>query len=1131
MNKNTHFLLAILLTFSFSCLANTKKTVTNIAEAIILTDDVDLTVTAATPFTDEGVVDIVNTDHAVLILNAVKPSAAFKLLKHVKINGADAKNGTNCQVKLYNRGCIILPYTDKGMLTVYSEPNFGGTSVNNFGTEHSGGYMNTLTEAKLNNKIRSFRLKRGYMVTFSTLPSGRGYSRCFIAADKDLEVAELPTVLDQRISSYRVFKWFDTGKPQVADAAGNTACCSALNVTSSYTWGVGQDMSPDFECVPNHIHEGWPAIADCGKVTYSPHMKTNNEPRNPSDDSPATLSEILANWEQLMATGMRLCSPSSWDGSDYWDGSGFLKEFFDSIDARGWRCDIIDLHGYWAEGSFSTNIPNWYNAVKRPVWVSEWCWGASWNKNGAFASGVTQAQVKSALQRICPVMNSQAYVERYYYWNSEADISKIYKGGALTPAGEYYSTINSGVGYNGKYDFIPTTPRQYDPQQFDIAIDGGKATISWYDPNGEYNQLMEVQRKLKGGQWTAIYTPEQKEKAAKYSFVDEEMADGANYRVHIIDVNGIHRYTDADLEAGDQVVTPEGQTYYAGGNLFANGDFNLGLTGWTSGTGNPLSQPQFEAVTAGGIDGDCYLQAYQSTAIGTAGSLKTVVAIEPQTDYLFRVGTCNGNANEKLSLSSDGKTESKVVAALSPSTEWQRQEFIFNSGDYSQAIVAFRNLGTAQIDKVELRRLFTNYDDAIADGEERDRINAQVAEEYETEHPDFDLSVRMAEELEALLAMGVSIGGDVTYEPASVQPQSPSFSSATGWTTAAGTYKGGDQRLNTVRGKTCWNAWWANLSAATGTKNTMEIKQEVTGLPQGIYTLQCKATTQHHCLSDQHGYMVVGNDTVTTTNLKADYMDLPAVGNIWETLTTLPAYVPEGGSVTIGFTGSKKGATDNAWHEYGNYSRTDKREGWWCATDFQLLYHPLFKTATTVNDWHTICLPYKFLIPDGLKLYEVAGILLDQGLIAVREVTETEAGCPYIYTASQSGLSLYEYGDAAKSTTPKNGLRGYFKTSSATKAPVDSYVLTDNKWQRVTGTRPAIESYTAIIRKIDDLEKLTSWDGLTIPVVGLTDGIKAIGTDGNGPVRQYRLDGTSTEHPRNVYIEVRQGQTRKKMAR
>ena len=58
--------------------------------------------------------------------------------------------------------------------------------------------------------------------------------------------------------------------------------------------------------------------------------------------------------------------------------------------------------------------------------ISEWCWGASWNKNGAFASGVTQAQVKSALQNICSKLNNYDYVERYYYWNNEAAISKVY---------------------------------------------------------------------------------------------------------------------------------------------------------------------------------------------------------------------------------------------------------------------------------------------------------------------------------------------------------------------------------------------------------------------------------------------------------------------------------------------------------------------------------------------------------------------------------------------------------------------------------------------------------------------------------------------------------------------------------
>jgi hypothetical protein len=542
MIKHIHYLLlSALLLLAQGSMALTVEQVT---EAVTITDPGDYIINSETPFGENGSVDIVNTDKAVVILAAVKPSAAIKLLtKYVKINGTKASNSVNCQVKLYNRGCIILPYNNKNVLTVYSEPNFGGTAISSFGFESDGGFMNTLTEEKLNNQIQSFKLKRGYMVTFSTLPQGRGYSRCFIAASKDLEMTELPAVLNKKISSYRVFKWYDTGKACLANDTRSDAV-SKLNVTSCYSFGLGENRGPDAECVPHHIHEGWPAIADCGKVTYSPHLKTNNEPRNPSDDQPATLAEILKNWESLMATGMRLCSPSSWDGSDYWNGTGFLKEFFDSIDARGWRCDIIDLHGYWKESSFGTNIPNWYKAVKRPIWVSEWCWGASWNHDGAFASGVTQQQVKNALQRICNRMNGQAYVERYYYWNSEADISKIYKDGNLTPAGEYYATINSGVGYKGTYDFIPTTPRQYGPSNFKVGIVGGKATIVWNDKNGEYNQLMEVQRRTKESGWTTLAVIEQKETASNYSYVDEVAEAGVVYRVHIIDVNGKDHYSN-----------------------------------------------------------------------------------------------------------------------------------------------------------------------------------------------------------------------------------------------------------------------------------------------------------------------------------------------------------------------------------------------------------------------------------------------------------------------------------------------------------------------------------------------------------------------------------------------------------
>jgi hypothetical protein len=75
--------------------------------------------------------------------------------------------------------------------------------------------------------------------------------------------------------------------------------------------------------------------------------------------------------------------------------------------------------------------------------------------------------------------------------------------------------------------------------------------------------------------------------------------------------------------------------------------------------------------------------------------------------------------------------------------------------------------------------------------------------------------------------------------------------------------------------------------------------------------------------------------------LSKGYFDLP-VPNVWDTLTTAPIYVEAGGSLTVGFVGSKQGAQTGKWHSFGNATATsDNREGWWCATDFVLSYHAI----------------------------------------------------------------------------------------------------------------------------------------------------------------------------------------------
>ncbi len=1188
--------------------ANTKTTVEKVTTAVELTDDVDYIVTDATPFSGSGVVDIKNTDHAVLILTNVKPSAAIKLLAtRVKVNGEKAVNNTNCQVKIYNRGCIIMPYdNDIKPLTVYSEQNFEGEAVNDFGLENSGGYMNTLTAAKLNNRIRSFKLKRGYMVTFANRASGRGYSRCFIAADQDLEMAKLPGVLDNSISSYRVFKWYDTGKPQLANSAGDVSALKALNVQSTYDWGQGNSsLAPDIEWVPNHIYEDWPSSATIGGTTQSPHTKNNNEPRNSSDDTPQDLTTILNNWENMMRTGMRLCSPSSWDGSDYWNATGFLAEFLDSIDARGWRCDIIDLHCYWPEGNFG-NVNNWANKYNRPVWISEWCWGASWGTNesskGSFADGVTENQVRDVLERICTGLNNNSNVERYFYWNGERDPSRLYKNGSLTPAGKMYSQLDGGLAYTGKHDYAPKVPEQYDPNNLVVVFDKNahSAALTWNDPNGELNTSETVERRKSAtDSWTAIAQVSMKEKPGKCTFEDGDATNGCQYRIHVVDANGKDRYSNivtaasADLGAGDSVEL-DGKTKYVGGNIFVNGNFDMGTYGWLNGTDGPLEQPWFQAVPVGGYENGPYLQAYGNGSANTASAIRTAFDVKPATDYYFSGSVCNTtNALTQLCITEDGTSSKKSIKSLQNTTNnWLTQYEAFNTEEYSKVLLSCRMMGCkTQLDNLLLAQLFDTEEEAIADGVEKarwraetflkynnninglnnelmeildmlettdsdqtalftlERAVAQAIQAYNTvprlmalvekgyklidlkldgvdalnqalenartavdgaldvQYPTETRSAAPSENMSSALAVNVineyaslqiAIDEYLPMAIATKQPTQPKFEAATGWTTKCGTFTGGDQRTNkTDDGITFWNAWWSGINASEGTAKTMEVKQDVKGLTHGLYTLECKATTEHYCLSDQHGYLKHGDKTVVTQNLSANYFDLTTVAaaDRWETLSTMPIYVNEGDTVTIGFVGSKAGAIDNAWHKVGDTkSNGDKREGWWCATDFVLKHTPLFKNTVTPNQYYVTCLPYEITPAEGVTFYNIVGVSSDYTYLCIEPTDKSMAGVPVIYSSTKDEATLLENGKEVKNASDGSGnLRGYLTTKL--HVPENYYYLEDGEWKKCTQSfsqRPYLGNFTGVVRPFDDkngkaVTIYKGWKGLTMPISGVTD--------------------------------------------
>ena len=527
--------------------ANAANTVTRVAQVgteVTLADNVDYVITDAVPFAEEGRVNITNTEHAVLIIQSIRPSYVLrdKLLDgKVFIQGEQAVDGVNCQVRMYAHGTIVLPYAkDFKPLTVYSEKDFQGTAVDDFGLEHASGFMNTLTDDKLNNKIRSFKLKRGYMVTFATGKNGWGYSRCFIADTEDLEFAELPAHLDARISSYRVFQWHDAEKKGLASDTRKGAN-ELLASSWCYDWATGVNHLPDRECVPHQIYVAWPSPSACGSVSYACHMKTNNEPGNSADDTPQSVAVILDQWQELMRTGLRLCSESSHDGS--W---AHLDEFIAEIDRRGWRCDILDLHCYWASGF--DNMEYYYNKYgQRPIWISEFVWGASWNNNGIFNTDRTfsvanQQKNLNAMKGIFATLNSSPYVERYAYWNSEADCSKLLRGeDELSLTGEYFQTMQSGMAYRKAYEKVPDVVYTYPTEVSGkwLSQSEGVYRVSWEDSNFDLLKEMQVQRRKEGEsdyQVVGVVLPkDQNEKSATYNYNDT-IAEAGLYEYRVVNI-------------------------------------------------------------------------------------------------------------------------------------------------------------------------------------------------------------------------------------------------------------------------------------------------------------------------------------------------------------------------------------------------------------------------------------------------------------------------------------------------------------------------------------------------------------------------------------------------------------------
>lgn len=563
-----------LLAVSLSTHANNAmQTVTEVTVPVVLSDNVDYHISSDVPFATTGSIDITNTERAVVIFDKLSPTKAKAFLDKVKINGVKAMNGSNCQLRIYNGGSILLPYTGSQPLTVYTEENYGGTSASNYAVDN---IYNLSSNKTINNNIRSFKLKRGYMVCFATSSDGQGYSRVFIADHSDKEIADLPKVLKDKISFIRISKWNNVHKRGWA-GYWNDGVQEKFNTSWCYNWDASDHKAwVDREYVTQHHHEGWPGIADVGNNTGSANILGNNEPDNKADDKEQDIDvkNVLANWPKMMATGRRLGSPAV-SGNYNW-----LYEFIDSIDARGWRCDFIAVHSYWFKDK-----SGWESQLKgisqrcggRPIWITEMNYGANWTGWPGSDTKGTDANYAIQMQHMAPILdylNDAPYIERYAYYNNVQDCRYAIAGDNLTPIGEYYAALPEKLAYNEKYEYVPRNPKT-------SAVSGLTSTfvpsmsncaLSWTNPSGEFIDSMFVERKLGlKGNWERIASLVVDENTAKtYSYKDAiKEAGNYYYRIHTIDYMGNDLYSS---EVANVVNGTDGEPNLQWGVVSADND-------------------------------------------------------------------------------------------------------------------------------------------------------------------------------------------------------------------------------------------------------------------------------------------------------------------------------------------------------------------------------------------------------------------------------------------------------------------------------------------------------------------------------------------------------------------------------
>lgn len=364
-------------------------------------------------------------------------------LSQIKVNNQQAVYQNNLRLDNYYLNGTLIRSNELATtpLTIYDNPNLQGSHASlNVDMIHSG----TGIANNMDNKTKSFILKKGYMATFAVSENGTGKSKNYIASEEDLIINTLPYYLQDDISFIRVTPWNWVTKK------GRTGPNTELNNTWTYQWNNTGNSSIELEYSP--MAWGFGGANDDGDIELykskykATHVMAFNEADNCNDQSGqfnnlCQTDVAVATYKNLMKTGLRLVSPSCRENAPF----GWLKEFQDKANAQDIRIDVIAVHWYdWGSNPanspnasptnvfnrFKTYLQNVHDLYGLPIWITEF--NANPNRSTATNYGFMQLAL--------PYLESLDYVERYCWYQPNSGVADYYdaSGTTLTNVGTFY---------------------------------------------------------------------------------------------------------------------------------------------------------------------------------------------------------------------------------------------------------------------------------------------------------------------------------------------------------------------------------------------------------------------------------------------------------------------------------------------------------------------------------------------------------------------------------------------------------------------------------------------------------------------------------------------------------------------